>query len=83
MFVGKASDGESNYGKKSNTNPDTSMETGDAVDVAQVQGTAVSELASVKELSFAFSRAASRLLEMCSKTWWEEKGAIHPIVVKQ
>ena len=37
---------------------------------AQVQG---SELASVKELSFAFARAASRLLEMCSETWWEEK----------
>jgi protein AFG1 len=45
-----------------------------AVDAAQVQGTAVSELASVKELSFAFRRAASRLLEMCSKTWWSEKG---------
>ncbi|KAL7521337.1 hypothetical protein ACHAWX_006004 [Stephanocyclus meneghinianus] len=44
-----------------------------AVDAAQVRGTAVSEMASVKELSFAFRRAASRLLEMCSKTWWSEK----------
>ncbi|EED93361.1 predicted protein, partial [Thalassiosira pseudonana CCMP1335] len=28
----------------------------------------------VKELSFAFKRAASRLLEMCSEAWWKEKG---------
>jgi len=46
-----------------------------AIDVAQVQGTAVSELASVKELSFAFNRAASRILEMCSEAWWEERRA--------
>ena len=45
-----------------------------AIDVAQSQGMAVSELASVKELSFAFRRAASRLLEMCSSAWWSEKG---------
>jgi protein AFG1 len=47
-----------------------------AVDAAQVHGTAVSEMASVKELSFAFRRAASRLLEMCSKTWWLEKNIV-------
>jgi len=44
-----------------------------AVDVAQSQNTALSSLASVKELSFAFRRAASRVLEMSSKSWWEEK----------
>ena len=72
------------YGGKSTTNPDASMETCDAVGVAQVQGSAVRELAkSVKELSFAFRREASPLLEMCWKTWWEEKGAIPSIVVKQ
>lgn len=63
----------------SNTQQGVTDETHDckdllAVDVAQVQGTAVSELASVKELSFAFCRAASHLLEMCSKTCWSEKG---------
>ena len=42
------------------------------IDVAQARGFTVGQLASVKELSFAFDRAASRLLEMCSKTWWEE-----------
>ena len=47
-----------------------------AIDVAQVNDTAVSELASVKELSFAFRRAGSRLLEMCSKSWWEEHGVV-------
>lgn len=46
------------------------------IDVAQSQGMAVGELASVKELSFAFRRATSRLLEMCSKTWWMEKGVV-------
>ena len=30
-------------------------------------------LASVKELSFAFKRAASRLIEMTSSTWWEDR----------
>jgi protein AFG1 len=43
------------------------------IDVAQVIGDPVSEMASVKELSFAFGRAASRLLEMCSNTWWNER----------
>ena len=46
------------------------------IDVAQSQGMAVGELASVKELTFAFRRATSRLLEMCSKTWWMEKGIV-------
>jgi protein AFG1 len=57
---------------------DESIDTIDvlAVDAAQSQGMAVSELASVKELSFAFRRASSRLLEMCSKSWWAEKGTV-------
>ncbi|KAL7535037.1 hypothetical protein ACHAXR_006227 [Thalassiosira sp. AJA248-18] len=83
LFVGKATDDESSHDSKSTSSSGESTETSGnmhAIDVAQVQGTAVSELASVKELSFAFGRAASRLLEMCSKTWWEEKG-IKPIVV--
>jgi len=42
------------------------------VDVAQAQGSPISELASVKELSFAFSRATSRLIEMTSSTWWKD-----------
>ena len=45
-----------------------------AIDAAQVHGMSVGGLASVKELSFAFKRAASRLLEMCSEAWWKEKG---------
>lgn len=45
-----------------------------AIDAAQVHGISVGGLASVKELSFAFRRAASRLLEMCSEAWWKEKG---------
>ena len=47
-----------------------------AVDAAQSHGIALGQLASVRELSFAFRRAASRLLEMCSESWWEEKGAL-------
>jgi len=44
------------------------------VDVAQSNSrTAVGELASVKELSFAFRRAASRITEMCSKEWWRKQ----------
>jgi protein AFG1 len=43
------------------------------IDVAQSNGVAVGELASVRELSFAFRRAASRLKEMSSKTHWERR----------
>ncbi|KAL3779095.1 hypothetical protein ACHAW5_002341 [Stephanodiscus triporus] len=76
LFVGKPidSDGDSN---EISDSTDKVAETSDheilAVDVAQARGFSVGELASVKELSFAFGRAASRLLEMCSKTWWEER----------
>ena len=72
LFIGKV---DSKTNRVVDTT-DKSVETKDmlAVDVAQSQGVAVSELASVRELSFAFRRAASRLLEMCSTTWWSEKG---------
>lgn len=42
------------------------------IDTAQSSGRTIGELASVKELSFAFRRAASRLVEMCSKNWWND-----------
>eukprot|EP00581_Thalassiosira_minuscula_P001304 CAMPEP_0183742190 /NCGR_PEP_ID=MMETSP0737-20130205/64162_1 /TAXON_ID=385413 /ORGANISM="Thalassiosira miniscula, Strain CCMP1093" /LENGTH=576 /DNA_ID=CAMNT_0025977739 /DNA_START=27 /DNA_END=1757 /DNA_ORIENTATION=+ len=83
LFVGKHASSSSDSSDSSGTT--NSQEDGTeeaivgnihAVDVAQVEGRAVGELASVRELSFAFSRAASRLLEMCSKTWWKEKGVL-------
>eukprot|EP00557_Chaetoceros_sp_GSL56_P000693 CAMPEP_0176495712 /NCGR_PEP_ID=MMETSP0200_2-20121128/10809_1 /TAXON_ID=947934 /ORGANISM="Chaetoceros sp., Strain GSL56" /LENGTH=621 /DNA_ID=CAMNT_0017893621 /DNA_START=39 /DNA_END=1904 /DNA_ORIENTATION=- len=51
-----------------------SVEPGQAfgIDVAQSNGMTVGELASVQELSFAFRRAASRIREMTSKSWWEK-----------
>lgn len=42
------------------------------IDVAQSSGKPVASLASVRELSFAFQRASSRLSEMCSAKWWDE-----------
>ena len=41
------------------------------IDVAQQGGTPVGALASVRELSFAFERASSRIFEMCSRSWWQ------------
>jgi peroxisome-assembly ATPase len=41
------------------------------IDVAQSQGKPISSLASVRELSFAFRRASSRLRELCSIKHWE------------
>ena len=41
------------------------------IDVSQSSGRTIGELASVRELSFAFRRAASRLMEMCSKNRWD------------
>jgi protein AFG1 len=76
LFVGKSTDGDGDSNEISNST-DKVAEKSDhkilAVDVAQARGFSVGELASVKELSFAFGRAASRLLEMCSKTWWDER----------
>lgn len=75
LFIGKSNEKESNTGPRKSTadNNDSLNGTVLAVDVAQSQGTALSSLASVKELSFAFRRAASRVLEMSSKSWWDEK----------
>lgn len=75
LFVGNSSEKEessanSNKSTTNDTSPDGTML---AVDVAQSRGTALSSLASVRELSFAFRRAASRILEMSSKSWWNEK----------
>lgn len=41
------------------------------IDVAQSSGKTVGELASVRELSFAFRRAASRLTQMSSRQRWD------------
>ncbi|CAJ1962431.1 unnamed protein product [Cylindrotheca closterium] len=41
------------------------------VDVAQEGGLPVGALASVRELSFAFERSASRMFEMTSRPWWD------------
>lgn len=73
LFVGKSID--SAIAKLVNITDDVA-EANDhkilGIDVAQARGFTIGQLASVKELSFAFDRAASRLLEMCAKTWWEE-----------
>ena len=42
------------------------------IDVAQSNGRTIGDLASVKELSFAFFRASSRIIEMTSNRWWEK-----------
>ena len=42
------------------------------IDVAQSSGQTMGEFASVRELSFAFRRAASRLTQMCSRQWWDQ-----------
>ncbi len=77
LFVGSSSDEEessADSNKSTTANNDVSPDgTMLAVDVAQSRGTALSSLASVRELSFAFRRAASRILEMSSKSWWDEK----------
>ena len=76
LFIGSSPEEESSADSNNSTaasndiSPDGTML---AVDVAQSQGTALSSLASVRELSFAFRRAASRVLEMSSKSWWDEK----------
>ncbi len=76
LFMGSSPEEESSADSSNSTaasndiSPDGTML---AVDVAQSRGTALSSLASVRELSFAFRRAASRVLEMSSKSWWDEK----------
>ena len=66
LFVGKAvdsdSDGDGNdLSNRTDDVAETSAHKILAVDVAQARGYSVGQLASVKELSFAFGRAASRL----------------------
>jgi len=76
LFIGNSyeedsgTDSDKSTTANDNVSPDGTML---AVDVAQSRGTALSSLASVRELSFAFRRAASRVLEMSSKSWWDEK----------
>jgi predicted ATPase len=43
------------------------------IDQATSQGHYVGALASVRELSFAFQRAESRLREMTCRRWWNER----------
>lgn len=66
--------------EESTTSPDnenladvTELTPGEILDVFQSQsnGKTLGELASVIELSFAFRRASSRLIEMCSRSYWE------------
>jgi len=61
----------------SNGNNDTasSVEVSETLGLEDVQtqgGQPVSTLASVRELSFAFKRAASRITEMTSQRWWKQ-----------
>ncbi len=46
------------------------------IDVAQSNGVTMGELASVRELSFAFRRAASRLKQMSCRKHWELNGIL-------
>jgi len=71
LFVGSTSNTEGDNDKII-TDDIGSSGNMNGVDVAQAQGSPISELASVKELSFAFSRATSRLIEMTSSTWWKD-----------
>ena len=74
LFITNSIEEESNKDLTKSANNEVSMDGSIlAVDVAQSQGIALSSLASVKELSFAFRRAASRIVEMSSKSWWEKK----------
>ena len=59
----------------SDENVETQVGESFGIDVAQSNGIVIGELASVRELRFAFSRSESRLIEMCSKTRWERQGA--------
>lgn len=49
------------------------------IDVATQGGTAVGALASVRELGFAFERASSRITEMCSRSWWDQRLGDHSV----
>lgn len=54
------------------------------IDQAESHGHAVGALASVRELGFAFKRAASRLKEMTSREYWERVDLMQdPVMVHQ
>lgn len=42
------------------------------IDQAEQQGQSVGALASIRELSVAYNRAASRIVEMTSPRWWDQ-----------
>jgi len=52
---------------------DTKISGSFGIDVAQSNGMTVGGMASVRELSFAFRRATSRIIQMSSKVWWERQ----------
>jgi protein AFG1 len=62
---------DSNVVEGVDSDDDESNEVIFGIDVAQQGGTPVGALASVRELSFAFERASSRIFEMCSRSWWQ------------
>lgn len=69
LFVGNVNDSSQyDLGEKSmNTSPGENF----GIDVAQSNGMVVGEHASIKELQFAFKRAASRINQMTSTSWLE------------
>jgi protein AFG1 len=66
-----SSSSNSNVGQQDTVEQEDDWEKGMGIDVATQGGTAVGALASVRELSFAFERASSRIVEMCSRSWWD------------
>lgn len=73
LFEGKVSNVKDGKAKES-----IKLKPGEAfgIDAAQNIGRTIGELASVRELRFAFARASSRLVEMCSKDWWVKQGVL-------
>lgn len=76
LFVGRNQDSDDNEKDSMIDMNSIETEVGEAlgIDVAQSNGMTAGELASVKELSFAFKRAASRIKEMTSASWWSKNG---------
>ena len=66
--------------KSVNINNDNDVDDNDSQTLAIYQathyGNTVAVLASVRELEFAFARAASRLKEMTSRRWWEDRAKV-------
>jgi protein AFG1 len=69
LFVGRS---DSDQVKPDPESMETKVGEAFGIDVAQSSGRTLGELASIRELSFAFRRAASRLMEMCSQRWWDQ-----------